>query len=179
MLIEHNHCFRIGLITKLHGKDGAVVLQLEDASPEEIQKTGYVIVEIDGGLVPFFFSEANASELNTTALCIKFDEIAGQEEAKELPECPVFLKKEKNEDITIGEHTFSEDDISQYRIVEKKYGDLGYIESIEKYPEELFVLTYQDKEILIPVVEEFIEEIDDAERIIYLNTPDGLIDLYL
>jgi 16S rRNA processing protein RimM len=36
-----------------------------------------------------------------------------------------------------------------------------------------------DKEILIPVVDEFIYEVNRKEKYIVLNCPEGLIDLYL
>ena len=41
----------------------------------------------------------------------------------------------------------------------------------------LFYIEIDGVSILIPIVEEFIKKIED--KVIYLDTPDGLVDLYL
>ena len=36
---------------------------------------------------------------------------------------------------------------------------------------------YNEKDVMIPLVDDFITRMDTAQRIIYLNLPEGLIDL--
>ena len=36
-----------------------------------------------------------------------------------------------------------------------------------------------DKEILVPAIDEIFEKIDRENKTIYINAPDGLIDIYL
>jgi 16S rRNA processing protein RimM len=38
---------------------------------------------------------------------------------------------------------------------------------------------YKNKEIILPLVNDFIEKIDETDRKIYYNAPEGLIDVYL
>ncbi|MBL7138007.1 MAG: 16S rRNA processing protein RimM, partial [Bacteroidales bacterium] len=38
---------------------------------------------------------------------------------------------------------------------------------------------YQDKELLIPVVDEVIREVDRTNQTIYICAPEGLIDIYI
>ena len=45
--------------------------------------------------------------------------------------------------------------------------------------QDLFQIKYQNKEILIPIINEFIEKINKDSKTIYLNTPIGLIDIYI
>ncbi|MGA9588941.1 MAG: 16S rRNA processing protein RimM, partial [Salegentibacter sp.] len=42
-----------------------------------------------------------------------------------------------------------------------------------------FEIKNGDKQILIPMNDEFIQKIDKTNKTIYLNTPEGLVDLYL
>ena len=44
---------------------------------------------------------------------------------------------------------------------------------------EIAVCEVNEKQVLIPLTNDFIEEIDDERRIIRMSLPDGLIDLYL
>lgn len=39
------------------------------------------------------------------------------------------------------------------------------------------VLTKDDEEVFIPAVDEFIEEIDDNDKIIKMRLPEGLVEL--
>jgi 16S rRNA processing protein RimM len=38
---------------------------------------------------------------------------------------------------------------------------------------------YKEKEIILPLVEDFIEKIDENEKKLFFNAPEGLIDVYL
>jgi 16S rRNA processing protein RimM len=40
-------------------------------------------------------------------------------------------------------------------------------------------IDFQGKEILIPAVDEFLKEVDRERKIIHIDAPDGLIDIYL
>ena len=45
--------------------------------------------------------------------------------------------------------------------------------------QNLMVIDFKGTELLIPFVENYIESIDNKKKEIHLQTPDGLIDLYL
>ena len=55
---------------------------------------------------------------------------------------------------------------------------LGKIVSIDDSTENvLFEVEYNGRLLLIPAVDEFVCEIDEDNRKLYLNIPDGLLDL--
>ncbi|MNT82127.1 16S rRNA-processing protein RimM [compost metagenome] len=64
--------------------------------------------------------------------------------------------------------------------VDEALGELGEILEVNEYPQQ-FVATvlYQETEILFPLNEDFIVEIDDEEKILTLDLPEGLLDVYL
>ena len=41
------------------------------------------------------------------------------------------------------------------------------------------MVSYKETEILFPLNEDFIVEIDDEEKILTLDLPEGLLDIYL
>jgi len=60
------------------------------------------------------------------------------------------------------------------------FGEIGVLENVLDLPQQaLFQILHHDKEVLIPVVEEVIMQVDRARRTIYIRAPEGLIDLYL
>ena len=40
-------------------------------------------------------------------------------------------------------------------------------------------MRYQGQEVLIPVVDELVSHADPAKQQVYVNLPDGLLDVYL
>ncbi len=65
-------------------------------------------------------------------------------------------------------------------IIDKNFGEVGKIERIEEMPgNDMFVVKRGEKEVLLPVVEDLIIEIDDELKTITYNAPEGLIEIYL
>ena len=40
-------------------------------------------------------------------------------------------------------------------------------------------IPFRGKEVILPLVEDFVQRIDEKEKKLYYNAPEGLIDLYL
>jgi len=51
------------------------------------------------------------------------------------------------------------------------------VDVVENSSQNLFVVEKGDQEFLIPAVDAFIKGIDSNEKIIYLELPEGLLDL--
>jgi 16S rRNA processing protein RimM len=52
------------------------------------------------------------------------------------------------------------------------------IEVIEQPHQLLCVVLIDNKEVLIPVHEEFLKKLDKKNKKIYVSLPDGLLDIY-
>ena len=63
---------------------------------------------------------------------------------------------------------------------DNNYGVVGTIVSVnDNTAQALFEVENNGKQILIPMNDEFIEKVDRENKQIIVNTPEGLIDLYL
>ena len=61
-----------------------------------------------------------------------------------------------------------------------KHGPVGLITGInDRTAQALFEIDRNGTEILIPMNDELITKVDKPNKIITVNTPEGLIDLYL
>ena len=65
-----------------------------------------------------------------------------------------------------------------FEVIDSKHGNIGKVtEILDNTAQELFQISNGDQEFLIPITEEFIQKIEG--NTIYLETPEGLIELFL
>jgi 16S rRNA processing protein RimM len=76
--------------------------------------------------------------------------------------------------------SFSAHELMDYRIVDTTFGDLGPIIRVEDFPQqEIAICIVKEKEIMIPLNAEFIDSIDDEQKLVSVTLPEGLVNLYL
>lgn len=168
-------CFYVGVITRKHGKDGGLVLKLESDQPENYYKMESVLLDNNGELVPFFIEEITV--LKTDQVRVFFEDFSPREThtliGKELYLPLAMLPKLEGK-------KFYYHEIEGFKAVDAERGDIGTIKFvIERDPQPLVVVEQNEKEIYIPAIDEFIERIDRAEKVMYFQCPEGLLDLYL
>jgi 16S rRNA processing protein RimM len=173
MLEKENLCF-LGTLVKTQGIHGYYVLKLNALHAEDITKMESVFIEIDGLLVPFFIYQY--SEINQSSLLIKFDYVDSLGKAKEFIGCNIYVPTEIV--------NFSDDLYSKipyflgYYVVDKKQGNIGRIIDIMDIQDNPLLKVKADKnEYLIPINNDIIQEINDNEKTIFTNIPDGLLDI--
>jgi 16S rRNA processing protein RimM len=173
MILEE--AFYIGYITKTKGLKGEVQLFFEYEEPELLD-LDVVFAEINGKMVPFFVSSYKLHTNHTGNFY--FDDIDHIDKAQALLRKKIYLpltkKPERDED------DFFYTDLKGFIAVDETLGELGEILEVNEYPQQ-FVATvlYKDAEIMFPLNEDFIVEIDDEEKILTVDLPDGLLDIYL
>jgi 16S rRNA processing protein RimM len=66
------------------------------------------------------------------------------------------------------------------KVIDQTYGELGSITALDDFSGNIVITVQNPKgEILIPLSEEIIESVDEEQNSIYLNCPEGLVDIYL
>jgi 16S rRNA processing protein RimM len=64
-------------------------------------------------------------------------------------------------------------------VVDEQLGELGTIREIYEMPyQDLMAMDYQGVEVLIPVQDELILRADKAAQKLFVNLPEGLVDIY-
>ena len=172
-MILKTEVFPIGQITKPHGVNGEMSFSFT-SDVFDREDVPYFIFELEGILVPFFLEEYRFKG-NTTGL-IKLDGITTDEEARKFAGLTIYLPKkflEKVEDAEIELDYFA-----GFNLVDVNKGLLGKIAEVDQTTENvLFVIPTKNDELLIPAGEEYITEIDHDKKIIYVDLPEGLLDL--
>ena len=89
-MIKQEEVYRIGRIGKVHGVKGEVSMLFDDDVFDRVD-ADYLILEVDGILVPFFIDEYRF-RTDSTAI-VKFCDIDTQERARELTGCDVYFPR--------------------------------------------------------------------------------------
>lgn len=170
-----DNCQPIGKLSKLHGVRGELILQATDPLPKKLDKTERLFLIIDGLPVPFFISDIIIR--NDITAIVKFDDINTAEEAEDLIGLEVlFEQKTKSK----KKFTVAADDVKGYLVYDINHGDIGKVNSILNYNNNLLLQVFKNKtEILIPVSESTIQAINDKKKTITIECPVGLLELYL
>lgn len=166
--------FYIGRIVKIHGFKGEVVLRLDTDIPEAYEQMESLFLQRAEAMIPFFIQR---SSLSGQFLRMKLEGVDTEEEARRLVRSEAYLPIECLPELE--EDQFYYHEIIGYRVVDKTAGEIGSVKRVNDAPvQPLFEIDSHGKEILVPVVDDFIEKLDKKDRTLYLNLPDGLLNLY-
>ena len=67
-----------------------------------------------------------------------------------------------------------------YEVEDKNHGRLGKVKDImETSGQDILIMNYQDKEILIPMTEGFLIGAEHEEKLVKTAMPEGLLEFYL
>lgn len=169
----------IGKFQRTHALKGELNAIL-DVDPAFISEGNALIVEMDGIFVPFFSSGIRPK--GNTSFLIKLDGIDSEEEASKFVNKPIYAKKSELAPFLNLEEDdiLDEEELAGYDIIDNGSSKLiGKVTGIDSSTQNLLFIVEspEGKTIYIPLADEFIEEINDNEKTIRMNLPEGLLDL--
>ena len=169
-MIKKEEVYKIGRIGKAHGVKGEVSFMFDDDVFDRVD-ADYLILDIDGILVPFFIEEYRFRS-DTTAL-MKFEGIDTQERARELTGSDVYFPRNL---AASDDDNISWSAIVGFDIIDASTNKpVGRITSIDD--STLNILFCLEDGHLIPASEDLITQIDQQARTITMHLPAGLLDL--
>lgn len=169
-------CFHLGYIAKLHGFKGEVSLFLDVTNPEDYRTLDAMFIEINGALTPFFVESITLKNKGFAA--IKLEGVNNEVEAKKLLRNQVYLPAQILPELKGTQ--FYDHEVVGFEVWDIKYGKVGIIQDIiDLSVNPLMQIEAGDKEVLIPLVKNLVQELDRKNKKMVINAPDGLIELYL
>ena len=169
-MIKQEEVYRIGRLGKTHGVRGEVSLQFDDDIFDRVD-ADYLVLELDGILVPFFIEEYRFRS-DTVAL-MKFEDVDTQQRANELTGCDVYFPRAlaANDE---GEVSLSL--LVGFDLVEANGGTtIGRIAAIDDTTANLLFELEDGR--LIPANDDLIRDIDTKRKTIKMEIPEGLLEL--
>jgi len=169
-------CFYLGKIAKKFSFKGEVLLYLDTDEPEIYENLESVFVEINKSLVPFFILKSQLHK--GKFLRIRFEDIENEEDADRIIGCEAYLPLSMLPKLEGTQFYFHE--VIGFDVLDTRLGNIGKITGInDSGAQAIFEIEKNGIEILVPLIDDFIIALDRANKTITLETPEGLVDLYL
>lgn len=167
--------FKIGKLVAIHGLKGELILQHSLGKKTSLKGLACIYIEdLKQSFLPYFIEGTSIRSDNETLL--QLEGIHTREAAKRFSSREVWLEAAdfdkyagKSAPISLlGFHVIQDEE------------DLGEIlEVIEQPHQILCTILYKEKEVYIPLHEESLLKTDRKNRKVYVDLPEGLLDIYL
>lgn len=169
----HTH---IGYTKKAKGLDGTIKLKIFDEYWEDLSRVEAVFVDIVGKKIPYF-----VEHLDVEGMSIRFEDISDRDMATALTGKEIYLQDKDvlaDEERTFTPESATNEALIGFTMIDTEQGEIGVIEEIIEMPQqELAVIQYEGREIMIPLHENLVEGVDETTKIIVVNLPLGILDL--
>ena len=179
LIMTIDECFELGYLLKPHGLRGAIVanFDVDDPAAYHQLKTVYLALPASPAkLVAHTVERVQPQTGKKVLLTLKG--ISRIEEAEPLRGSQLYLPL--TELPTLADDQFYFHDVIGFTVMDETLGELGTVENFYELPQQdVLAMRYQGQEVLIPVVDELVSHADMQTRQLFVNLPEGLLDIYL
>lgn len=174
--MQKEDCFYLGKIVKKYSFKGELLVKLDTDDPGIYTQMESVFVEKNKNLIPFFIERSSLHK--STLLRVKFEDVDNDEDTDPLLKCDLYLPLEFLPKLDGNRFYYHE--IIGFMVEDVSFGKVGTITGVnDSTAQALFKIDRNGTEILIPLIDSFIKKVDKEGKIIQLDVPKGLIEVYL
>lgn len=167
--------FYLGTITRPHGLKGNMLLKMDTDQPALYENLESVFVEINGVLVPFFLKDCKRYKEDTLNILL---EESSAEHAEQLRGKDVYLPLSMLPKLEGKQFYYHE--VTGFEIRTENGSSAGKIVRVnDRVPQPYFICELDSKEVNIPVIQDWILEVNREEKYIQMRLPDGLLEIFL
>lgn len=170
------HLNEYGRIRKSHGHRGEIVIDLREEALYDIDPQ-FLFVEIDGIPVPFRVEELRG---DYSRLICKLSRLESDKDADKYRGARLFLSDEEiPEGYVVNSVGETIDELLGYAVIHPVVGEIGNLEDIDDTTPNILLLVRDDKgvDLVLPYVEDWIQEVNDSAKTITYDCPPDLISL--
>ena len=156
----------VGKIVSKHGFKGNLNISIVSSFYDEIYEGDYLFVIIDQKGVPFLIES-----LNITKQIVKLQFVDSENQALEL------VGKEIAIAFDIDHKSPAPNGLEGFVLYDQFDHLIGDIKAIEEYPgHPMLIVIGENREILIPLIEDWITNLNEDLRTLKMTLPEGLIN---
>jgi len=167
-------CYQLGYVTKTHGLKGEIQIYLDADEPKAYNELESMFILRNNSLIPFFI---DTLQINRDKALVKLDDIDSIEEAQPLVSSEIYLPLSFLPKLDNGQYYYHE--IIGFDLFDQK-NLIGQVTNVlTNSSQTLLALDAKGVEVLVPLNDEVIKNVDLVEKKIFAELPEGLLEIYL
>jgi len=176
-MLRKEDCYLAGTFIKTHGVKGELVAK-KNSDLLEKNKLESILIDIDGGLVPFFIPKNGITSRNHSSVRILLEDMNTEAKAKRFIGCEIYIPMKDVPDFIEESDEIDPNLLIGFTYVDDEKGELGEIVDIQDFAGNIVMNVEIDgEEIMIPFAEDHFIDLDEESKTITMDTPEGLLDL--
>ena len=158
----------VAKVLKSNGTDGGLLISFLDIAPEDIDLQEPVFIEFDGLPVPFYFE--SFTPRGTGRAVVTLTGVHSLKDADELAGSVLLADYFDEEE---------EEDFTGWTVKDPSGQTVGTVCDYEDIPGNtcLWVRRPQGTEVLLPLHEDLVLQVNEAQTTLTLQIPEGILDL--
>lgn len=168
--------YYLGKIAKTSGFKGSLMFffDVDDIAPYKALEA--VFVEVGGDLIPFAIQSIKVK--GSTSAYVRLEDVDSEDEAIALTGKSLYLPLSFLPPLTGDRFYYHE--VIGFEVKDAQAGPIGVLESVmDQGPQDIFIIRFGEKEILLPVSEEIVLKVDRPNKTLEVKAPEGLLSIYL
>lgn len=166
--------FKFGKLVASHGLKGELILEHHLGKKTSLKGLQVIFIEEKTGQhLPYFIEKTGIK--NEQEVYVKLEDVHTPEAARKLTPKTVWMQEADFQKFSSSSSPIR---LLGYHIIDGD-NDLGEIlEVIEQPHQILCTILYKEKEAYIPIHEESLLKVDKKNRKVFVDLPEGLLDVY-
>ena len=166
-------CFYLGKIVSKFSFKGEVLIKL-DSDEIDFKKLKTIFLEIDGAIIPH--SIDNIKLHKSSLLRIRFENINNEEKANKIIKIKTYLPIKDLPKLNGNKFYYHE--ITNFMVLDLTLGEIGKVLKVnDQTSQPIIIVINNNSEIMIPLVDDFLIDINRDKKTLTFNLPEGLTTL--
>ena len=168
----------IGTVRTTHGYAGELKVQVDDAYREDLAAAEFVLVGRDAlSALPYKLLGVRGAD----GVIVRLEGLRYKEESASLRGRILYLRASdvtQRQEPGVNEETTRYARFIGFAVIDDQLGEIGQLEDVVPYPGQVLAkVNYRGEVKLVPLNEHLIKGVDFTKKIVFMNLPDGLMDL--
>jgi 16S rRNA processing protein RimM len=171
-----NDCFYFGYIVKPIGYEGFFAVKAETDDLKRYSNLSSIFIDLNGTLTPFFIASTQVKDKEI--IWLKAEGFNNADDIQAIIKKEVFLPLHLLPELKGNKFYYHE--IVGFKVFDEIHGEIGNIKDVIELPHQTILQIMKGyTEILVPLNNDILKEVNRENKSIQILAPEGLIEIYL
>ena len=173
--MKKEDCYYLGRITKAHGLKGEIQCYFDVNDQMDYVGLDAFFVEFNNGLMPLFIEKINLKKPGK--VIVRLEDHSSIDDIDYLISKGLYLPNASLPELNDDQFYYHE--IKGFRVIDEREGDIGPITDVLEYSSQpLIQVDFNGNELLFPISDEVIANVDKENKVMNVKLTEGLLDIY-